>query len=63
MNAFIANLPWAVVLPTIVTLAFLVGLAWKYSQDKAIEVVKSLTLKPGDLHVRDLHEYARTHTT
>ena len=63
MTSYIASLPWAVVLPTTVTLAFLVGIVWKRPQDKTIAVVKSLTLKPGDLHVRDLQEYARTHTT
>lgn len=63
MNELIANLPWAVVLPTSVLLAFLVGIIWKRAQDKTVTVVRNLTLKPGDLNVRDLQKYARTHTS
>lgn len=63
MNEVIANIPWVYTLPTIAIAAFLGGLAWKKTQDKTVEIVKSLTIKPGDLRVSELQEYARTNTT
>ena len=50
-------------MPTLAVVAFLIGIGWKHTQDKTVAVVKSLTIKPGDLSVGDLQEYARTHTT
>lgn len=63
MIEHITSLPWSVLLPITAVGAFAVGIIWKTTQDRAVTVVKNLTLKPGDLSVSDLQEYARTHTT
>ena len=62
MIEYITSLPWSVLLPITAVGAFVVGIIWKHAQDKTIAVVKNLTIKPGDLSVSDLQEYARTHT-
>ena len=60
MHEAIATTPWVIVMPALAFTAFLIGLAWKSTQDKTVAVVKNLTIKPGDLSVSDLQEYART---
>ncbi len=59
MPEFIANASWSVILPILAMSAFAVGLVVKAMQDKTVEVVRNLTIKPGEVNVSDLQAYAR----
>lgn len=56
------EIPWILILPAGAFVAFIVGISWKHIQDTGVETYKRLTIKPGDLNVRDLEAYARTHS-
>lgn len=53
-----ADVPWTYFLPALVMVAFGVGLVYKRLQDRTVQYVRH-TLRPGQLHIDDLEQYAR----
>jgi len=53
------DIPWIYVLPALALLSFIVGMIWKAMQDRAVEAVRHMTVKPGDLSADEVQEYVR----